>query len=141
MGKKKGKAGLIPFHKTDDGFKMMFMMPSNEAYGGKVFQIAKGGIDDGENSFQAAIREASEELGLRESNIKWVEKCGLFLNTHHIYVAEVGSADQKDFNDTTYETEKIQWMTAEEFFNEGRRLHRPIVDACINLFKQKLSEI
>ena len=141
MAKKIQRAGLVPFYvdKNDKVF-MMFMMPSAEKYGGMVFQIAKGRIDEGENPFQAAVREAGEELGLRDNNIKWVKKCGVFLNTHHIYIAEVDSMDLSDYNEPCFETSQVKWLEPDEFFDIGRKLHFPIVDKCINLFNQKLSD-
>lgn len=141
MGKKTIRAGLVPFYKDDDGqVRMMFMMPSEEKYGGMVFQIAKGRVDEGENPFQAAVREAEEELGLRSANIKWIKKCGIFLNTHHIYVAELDTMDDSDFDEPCFETSQTAWLTPTEFFRNGRRLHFPIVDNCINVFNQKLSD-
>lgn len=141
MGKKTIRAGLVPFYRDDDGqVHMMFMMPSEEKYGGMVFQIAKGRVDEGENPFQAAVREAEEELGMRSSSIKWIKKVGLFLNTHHIYVAELESMDAADFDKPCFETSQTAWLTEDEFFKDGRRLHFPIVDKCIKTFNQRPSD-
>jgi 8-oxo-dGTP pyrophosphatase MutT (NUDIX family) len=140
MGNKIKRAGLIPFYKDDDDqIYMMFMMPSDEKYGGMVFQIAKGRIDEGENPLQAAVREAVEELGVRENNIKWIQKCGVFLNTHHIYIAEMDTMDLSKYNKPCFETSEVKWLTPDEFFKIGRRLHFSIADKCIRLFKQRLS--
>lgn len=134
------RAGLIPFYreKTGDTFAM-FMMPSEEKYGGMVFQIAKGRIEDGENPFETAIRESEEELGLRRDNIKWVKKCGLFLDTHHIYIAEVNSMDLVDYDEPCFETSRVTWMRPTDFLLTGRKLHKPIVKKCTELFSRQLS--
>lgn len=137
MGKKTQRAGVVPFYVSDDGeFKMMFMKPSDAKYGGDYFQIAKGKVDEGENPLQAGVREANEELGLRESNIKWLEKGGLFLETHHIYIAEVSSMDDNKFDKPHFETGAVSWMTEAEFISDGRYLHIPIVKKCVTKFKQ-----
>lgn len=134
MGKKiVERAGLIPFHKKDDKIYMMFMKPSDENFGGKEFQIAKGRVDPGEDTLTTAIREASEELGIKESNIKWVKKIGVFLTSMHVYVSEVHSMDDKDFNDYTYETGETTWLTLDEYLEIGRSLHSDIVKKCHNM--------
>lgn len=141
MGKKQERAGLVPFYKTNDGkIFMMFMKPSDPKYGGDVFQIAKGRLDDGENPLEAAVREAGEELGLKEANIKWIKKCGVFLNTHHIYVAEVDSMDDSDYNKPHFETGEVSWLEPDAFFSVGRKLHIPLVKSCIKEFNQKTSD-
>ena len=42
------KAGVIPYYFNEQGnLMMMFMTPSNPAYGGNLYQIAKGRVDQG----------------------------------------------------------------------------------------------
>lgn len=131
------RAGSIPFFiDGDGGFVMLFMKPSDPKFGGSEFQIAKGRVESGENTLEAALRETEEELGLNLSNVKWVKKCGVFLDTHHIFILEVNNMG--DFSDTTFETGDTAWLTEEEFSSIGRKLHRPIVKACVNEFKKKL---
>lgn len=138
MGKKTQRAGVVPFYVTDDGdHRMMFMKPSDAKYGGGEFQLAKGKVDPGENPLEAGVREANEELGLRESNIKWLEKVGVFLVTHHIYIVEVYSMDGSDFDKVTFETGDVSWMSEDEFMSTGRKLHAPIVKACATQFKKR----
>jgi 8-oxo-dGTP pyrophosphatase MutT (NUDIX family) len=119
------KAGIIPYVRDEDGIKMLFMKPSNAAYGGSQFQIAKGNIDPGEDTKTAAIREGVEELGLRPANIVKLKKItsqrltGLdetYIIT--VYAAEV--ADPTAFGSPHYETSKTKWMTADEFRATGR---------------------
>jgi 8-oxo-dGTP pyrophosphatase MutT (NUDIX family) len=138
MKKKVERGGLIPFYVNGAGeAKMMFMQPADEKYGGPEFQIAKGRLDPGENPLEATLREANEELGLRESNIKWIRKVGVFLKTHHIYIAEVNTRNDKDFDKPMYETGATKWMTEEEFISEGRKLHIPIVKRCVKTFHKR----
>ena len=104
----------------------MFMKPSDPNYGGDDWQIAKGRFDEGEDDPQAvAIREGSEELGLRESNIKKVDFLGKFLGKTFIYTCEVESMG--NFGEFHFETGATVWLTADEFKDYGRELHRKIV--------------
>ena len=137
MGKRIERGGIIPFYVNSGGeIKMMFMKPSDERYGGPEFQIAKGRMEPGENPLETTLREANEELGLRESNIKWIRKVGMFLHSHHIYIAEVNTRSYKEFDEPMYETGATKWMTEEEFISDGRKLHVPIVKSCVKIFRK-----
>ena len=74
MGKKVSvkRAALIPYFIHPNGeVEMMFMQPSDDLYGGPDPQLAKGKVDPTDATVEeAAIREASEELGLRRDNMK-----------------------------------------------------------------------
>ena len=72
LEEKRHKAACIPYF--IDTKESLFMKPSNASYGGDKFQISKGRIEKNENSKDAALREAKEELGLKYSNIKNVSK-------------------------------------------------------------------
>jgi 8-oxo-dGTP pyrophosphatase MutT (NUDIX family) len=108
---------------------MMFMKPSNPEYGGNTYQLAKGRIEDGEDSKAAAIREAKEELGLFVGNVVLTESIGQFMGRTSVYVAKV--KDRNMFGEPDFETESVTWMTAEEFDHVGRDLHRPVVKAAV----------
>jgi 8-oxo-dGTP pyrophosphatase MutT (NUDIX family) len=121
------RAGFIPYYKKDGQVYILCMKPSDPAYGGDAFQIAKGRVDPGENTKQTAIREAGEELGLIPSNIKAIKHLGVFLGYTDMFYGEV--KDKDNFTHTTHETENTKWMTVEEFFKEGRSLHRDVIKA------------
>ena len=138
MKKRIERGGIVPFYVNSNGeTKMMFMKPSDKRYGGPEFQLAKGRIKPGENPLEATLREANEELGLRESNIKWIRKAGVFLNTHHVYIAEVNTRNDKEFDKPMYETGATKWMTLDEFIATGRKLHIPIVKKCLKAFHER----
>lgn len=134
MDNKKQKAGIVPFYFVNNEPHMMFMKPSDEKYGGSKFQIAKGHIDKGENPLEAALRECNEELGLVESNIIWLEKCGKFFGNHHIYVALLKTNSSKNFDQYTSETGEVTWMNEPSFLEVGREKHRPVVQECVIKF-------
>lgn len=118
------RAGIIPYIKKDDKVLMLFMKPSDPAYGGSDWQIAKGKIDAGETELEAAQREGHEELGLRHSNIDHIWPVGSLLNIK-VFACEV--YNMKNFDTPHYETGDTRWMTAEEFEKTGRDLHKKIV--------------
>lgn len=130
------KAGFIPFFKGERGIEFLFMVSSDANFGGDKPMISKGGVDGNETEIEAAIREAQEELGLKESNLKnrnfkevWSQKTEGLTATYSmkIFIGEVKS--KTDFSIPHYETEKTVWMTAEEFYRDGRQSHAIIVRA------------
>ena len=135
------KAGIIPFFRRTDGtIIMQFMVSSDARYGGAAPQISKGNIDVGEDVITAALREAHEELGVKQSNIfassLRVIHEGLFeLKTTSydmtIFAAEV--IDLGDFDDPHYETAYTVWLTREQFAKYGRKQHREIVEKAFDL--------
>lgn len=128
MKKKIYRAGLLPYHIDEQTgeIEILFMRPSNPKFGGKEFQIAKGKIDDDDlSSKDAAVREAREELGLRETNMGNVWYLGTFMGRTRLYVTEVFKKDA--FDEPCFETGETRWMSLKEFMDEGRPLHKSIV--------------
>lgn len=122
------RAGTIPYIVEDGEIKMMFMRPSNTEYGGDEFQCAKGRVEDGESTKDAALREAKEELGLFLGNVSVVKEIGTFLGRTTVYIAKVN--DKSLFGEPSFETDAVAWMTLSEFMETGRELHRPMVKEC-----------
>ena len=130
------RAGLVPFIIEDDNISMMFMTPADPNYGGNNPQIAKGKIDPGENAKQAAVREASEELGLFKPNIDGkIYHLGRFLGRTDVYFCKI--KDKEQFGDPHYETGKVSWLSPEEFDDQGRSLHKPVINAVVRSIKKK----
>jgi 8-oxo-dGTP pyrophosphatase MutT (NUDIX family) len=121
------RAGLIPYIIEDNIVKMMLMKPSNPKYGGNQFQIAKGKVDEGEISIDAATREANEELGLTKENCGEVLLLGTYMRYTDVYFTRVNSSAPSHFIDTTYETGETIWYTFDEFYKNGRSIHIPII--------------
>jgi len=90
------------------------------------YQLAKGRIENGENSEQAAIREGGEETGLKEDNIIQILHVGTFLGRTEVYIAKI--KDKNDFAPHDYETESTKWFTIDEFRKDGRSLHLDLVE-------------
>lgn len=133
------RAGLIPFYKDADGeIQMLFMQPSDTEYGGDAFQLAKGKLEDGEDAKTAAIREAREELGLFLGNVEVIREVGVFMGRTTVFVAKIRDPDM--FGEPGVETAAVRWMSLDQFWSEGRELHRPVVDACHDLMIQVLAD-
>lgn len=135
MSKKVERSGVIPYIIEDGQIKLMFMKPSDPKFGGDQFQIAKGKHEEGESAMEAGLREAGEELGLFVGNIEEAINLGTFLGRTTIVVAKI--KDKALFGDPHFETKEVRWMTPEEFNNEGRDLHKPVIKAAVRIIKQK----
>lgn len=129
MGQKINRAGVIPYTLDGDKIEMLFMKPSNPKYGGDQYQIAKGKQEQGEDSEETAFREAGEELGLFDGNIIEKTKLGKFLGRTTVYLAHI--KDKSMFGDPCFETGSVKWLTPEQFQEEGRDLHKPVVKAAL----------
>ena len=136
------KAGVIPFIVQDDGTTlMMFMTPSDPKYGGPRPQIAKGGIDAGENAQEAAIREGEEELGLNRSNIVTVHAVPPVSVTrleasYSMAIFAVQVKDQESFGTPHFETGGVHWLTLEQFAQRGRKNQQPLVASAAKIIDQ-----
>ena len=125
--KKVYRAGTIPYIVENGEVEMMFMRPSDAEYGGDKFQLAKGKVEDGERTMDAALREAKEELGLFVGNVVRTEEVGVFMGRTTVYVAKI--KDRIMFGEPAFETAETTWLTLDEFMEIGRELHRPVVQA------------
>lgn len=131
------RAGLIPYVVEAGEIKMMFMKPTDAVaeWSGDTFQIAKGKIEDeDESAMSAAIREASEELGLFRGNIIMTEEVGVFMGRTTVFVSKV--KDQNMFGLPSFETSDTKWMTESEFLSEGRILHHPVIQSACRLIRR-----
>jgi len=120
------RAGVIPYYVSCDIIYMMFLKPADPIKGGDCFQISKGRVEENENFQKAAVREGGEELGLLESNIISIYEMGEYLTRMFMYAIKI--ENMGDFGVYEEETGAIRWMTIGEFMEEGRELHRPIVE-------------
>lgn len=133
------RAGVIPVYVNESGeLEMLFMKPADTRYGGSDYQIAKGRIEVNETPFETAMREAEEELGLKDHNILEIIECGKWLGRTYIYVAIV--EDKEDFGEFHFETESTKWFTVDEFMKEGRDIHRDVVRHASNLVEMVLMD-
>ena len=126
------KLGAVPWIVQKNQVLMMFMTPSDPAYGGSAPQIAKGNQDAAESAQHAALREAQEELGLRGSNIKTVlpavsEIVTTKTASYELSVYAVEVLDIAAFDQPHYETGSTHWLTLEQFQIQGRKNQQNLV--------------
>lgn len=137
------RAGIVPYlwHEEKEDYIYMFMVPSVAKYGGPHIQIAKGKIDKGENAFQAAIREGTEELGLIHANMteKPFEISKFLQSTmkdqYYLQVYAVEIKEKKNFNKPHFETKFTTWTTNQRFQEIGRKSHRIIIAELDSILK------
>lgn len=141
---KKEKAGLIPYFVNSDGtIEMLFMVSSDSRYGGPDPMISKGRVEHGEDSAEGAVREAEEELGLKDSNLKGepfeIAKQPMRGDTedYTFYCYGVEVKNKEDFGKFHYETKSTHWMTNDEFQNVGRRNHRQYAQKLFDKIRKK----
>lgn len=137
------KAGFIPYIFENNVLKLMFMISSDPEFGGAAPMIAKGHVEAGETPAVGGFREAEEELGLKRSNIAGKIKLGWSgtltgnTDTYKFFVYFGRVKDKTDFNEPDAETERVVWLTPEEFEKEGRDTQRHIVKAIVKKILSK----
>lgn len=123
------KSGIIPI-KIEHGCVYAYtMIPSSPEFGGTSPQMAKGNVDDGENTIEAAIREGTEEIGLVKSNIKRMEKIGVayymdFGVQLHVFACVLH--DNDDWDTPGYEAKSTQWVNITRNLDSVREQQRVI---------------
>ena len=141
---KRARAGLIPGMRANDGtIRYLMMISSDPKFGGPRPMISKGKIEKGEDTLTAALREAEEELGFKQSNYR---KDSLFELASERVVLHSGSydltlyaceiLDKYDFGKWCDETEYTEWHTLQTFIFEGRRDHIKFVEQLENIVKE-----
>lgn len=132
---KSPRAGLIPFLRGEDGqLRYLMMVSSDPKFGGPRPMISKGKIEEGETPLGCAIREAEEELGLKQRNLRgpmyelFEGRVELYSCAYDLYVFGVEIQDRYDFDKWCDETEFTLWMTLDEFRQSGRRDHVRFVE-------------
>jgi 8-oxo-dGTP pyrophosphatase MutT (NUDIX family) len=127
---KRARAGLIPFIKVGGEVRYLMMVSSDPKFGGPRPMISKGKIEDSDTSpLAAAIREAEEELGFKQRNMRgeylpiFEGRVELFSGAYTLTVFGCEIQDRYDFDKWCDETEYTEWMSLEDFQTRGRRDH------------------
>lgn len=133
------RAGMLPYFVHPDGkIEFLLMVPTNPKLTDKP-QIAKGWIDEGEDAYTAARREAKEELGLKKKNMKRTPlHLGLWDKTE-IFIVEIIAKEKFKPIDKA-EVRRVLWMTIEEFRKSGRRANRAVVELA-NIIAKRIIEV
>lgn len=119
--RKAQSAGIVIIRYEDDKPKVLFMRSYS------YWDFPKGGVEENENKFEAAIREVNEEAGITDLNFKWgrtfheTEAYGKNHKTVSYFIAETKQKDVvMGINPIMgkAEHEEYQWLT----FSQARSL-------------------
>ena len=129
------RAAMIPFIIENGKIQMMFMKPADPERGGDEFQLVKGKVEPEDESMLAcALRECREEVGLFIGNVIKTAEVGNFMGRTMVFICKVKDKDM--FGIPGDETGDVTWMTPEQFQDEGRILHKPVVSSSVRLIKK-----
>ncbi len=139
----KVKAGAIVYFKSEEATEILLMIPSNADFGGTKLQISKGNVDEGENTEEAAIREAEEEIGLKKSNIKKIKKYLTvqiqgYTEKYEMVLYLIEVTDKNDFGNPHFETKETAWITKNEI-SKTRQSQSDIITKAFNAI-EKMNE-
>jgi 8-oxo-dGTP pyrophosphatase MutT (NUDIX family) len=115
---------LIPYMRWENELYFLCMRPSNATFGGDAYQFCKGRIEDGETSAIAAMREATEELGIIPyygSEPVFVKR--IMNDTCDLFICEYNF---NSYPKTKEETIHTAFLSEREFMLIGRDWQRPI---------------
>jgi 8-oxo-dGTP pyrophosphatase MutT (NUDIX family) len=138
------RAGLIPFLRDENGkVHYLMMVASDPKFGGPRPMISKGKIERGETPLGCAIREAEEELGLKQRNLRgpfhelFEGRVELYSCAYNLYVFGAEIQDRYDFDKWCDETSHTEWHDLESFRSCGRRDHITFVEKLEEVLTQQ----
>jgi len=116
-----GAAGVVFVHRADGAALVMLQQRSAWAHEGGTWSCAGGAIDEGESAFEAALREASEEVGEIPLSHRVLGEYVFAPASDWSYttiVLEVGEVFGRSAN---FETDAVEWLPLDEV--DRRPLH------------------
>lgn len=125
------KHGVIPYIIENNEIQMMFTVPeestkiltSTKALMSIKYQVAINTITE---DVSDNVDNIGKEIGLFVGNVSKQNNIGTFLGDTNIHLVEVKDKDM--FGDPTRD---VVWLTLQEFKDNGRDIHQPIVLAAI----------
>ncbi len=134
-------SGGVVFRKNNSSIEVALIAVK----GGKVWCLPKGSIDKGESPEETALREVTEETGLKG---RLVEKLGEIMywyylkeeeakckKTVHFFLIEYESGD---FSRHDWEVESVAWFSINEAIKKASyRGEREIIEKAKEVLKQK----
>jgi len=113
-------AGIIVVRKFNNKWKVLGLKKGN------IYDIPKGGVDAGESTLQAAIRETQEEAGIQDIRFTWGLK--KIINSElTTYVAETSDDPSIHPNPETgiLEHDSAHWLEWNDLFNNTLDFVKP----------------
>jgi 8-oxo-dGTP diphosphatase len=109
-----GAAGVLFMTSTPDGPVVMVQKRSMYAHEGGTWSVAGGAIDEGETPLEAAMREASEEVGTPADPYHVVGEY-VFAPAHDwSYTTAVVHVPEPFGGSLNFETDAIAWLAPHE---------------------------
>ena len=132
----KWKAGGIPFFVNKEGVLRVLLVTSTDPrMNGPDPAIAKGYPNKGENSPQAAMREMSEETGVKKSDIADIHFLGIFPGK--FYALHTYAFQLKREVPPVPDVEAVgHWYDADAALGIMHKGHRPALQTLINSFSK-----
>ena len=141
---KPARAGLIPYTFDSDGNPVfLLMVASNPKMGGPRPMISKGKIEGGESAMECALREAEEELGLLQRNMKTGpihlidEYVTLRSGAYDLSLYYCEISERWDFGPWDDETYYTVWLSLDQARAEARRDHVRFLEMVANIVTQE----
>jgi transcription antitermination protein NusB len=139
---KETSAGGVVYHLEDDKYRIALVLNSYNKWA-----LPKGHIEKGETIEQAAVREISEETGLKKIDIKTAigdieykikqPKKTTIVKTVHFFLAS--SEGDKLIKQDTPENIDVQWFTPQEAHKKiGYENTRAILEKALKVLKIKI---
>lgn len=102
-------SGIVVVRRFDDGWKVLGLRLFGK------YDLPKGKLDEGEDAFQAALRETEEEAGITALKFTWGQQ-KIDLRHLTIYLAETSQEGQIQQNPETgiWEHHELLWLTWDE---------------------------
>ena len=138
--KKAQSAGIVIIRHERDLHKVLFMRSYS------YWDFPKGGVEENENKFEAAIREVQEEAGITKLEFKWgrtyheTESYGKTNKTVSYFIAETTQSEiVMGINPVMgkAEHEEYQWLT----FDEARYLSVDRITKVLNWAENRIKNL
>lgn len=108
-----GAAGVLFVVRTAEGPLVMLQQRSAMAHEGGTWSCAGGAIDEGETPFEAALREASEEVGAIPARHRSLGEYVFRPATDWSYTTVVLEVDHHFGASINFETDAVVWVPLE----------------------------
>lgn len=109
-----GAAGVVFTTTLDGELLIMLQQRSRWAHEGGTWSCAGGALDEGETPYEAALREASEEVGDVPEPHRVVGSYVFAPATDWAYTTLVVAVDRPFGYSMNFETEAVEWMPLDD---------------------------
>lgn len=107
-----GAAGVLFVHRPADGpVEVMLQKRSAFSHEGGTWSVAGGALDEGESPFEAALREASEEVGEVPDDHRLLGEYVFAPATDWSYTTVVVEVGERFGASINFETDAVAWLS------------------------------